>query len=561
MPRTLVRAPAHDRKRSLGFLAVAWMEYFVVHGPGDVQGQPIVHGDEYTGFAVDAYALDERGRRLYDSAFLSRPKGCNKSGLGAEFALFEALGPCRFDGFAEGGEVYEDPWGLGFRYVYAAGEPMGRPVKVPFIRVMATEEDQAGNVYDTIFLNLTDDDALLSHIPGLGAFEARVLLPGGGEIVPSTTASASKDGGKETFVVFDETHLYTTSKLKLMYNTVTRNLRKRKKIAETWFLETTTMFAQGEQSVAEDTYDYAAKLEERADDGSPKYKRLRPRLLYDHRWGECEDLSREEQLRAAILEAFGEAIEWNDVDGIIDEFYDPRKDPDDSRRYFLNARRSAANAWMDAAAWGARGDASIVVADGERITLGFDGSIRDDSTALVGCRVSDGHLFLIDCWQKPRGPEGKDWQVNRPAVKATVAAAMERWDVVGFYCDPAHWQDTIDTWTQAYGKRMRVKASGPNPLEWWTNRPTAIVAALKRLHDAITTGAITHDGSSVLTTHVLNARRKTDGRAGIEIRKEYPKSPNKIDAAMAATLAYECRGDAVKAGLARPKKKRTARGF
>jgi hypothetical protein len=246
MPRTLVRAPAHDRKRSLGFLAVAWMEYFVVHGPGDVQGQPIVHGDEYTGFAVDAYALDERGRRLYDSAFLSRPKGCNKSGLGAEFALFEALGPCRFDGFAEGGEVYEDPWGLGFRYVYAAGEPMGRPVKVPFIRVMATEEDQAGNVYDTIFLNLTDDDALLSHIPGLGAFEARVLLPGGGEIVPSTTASASKDGGKETFVVFDETHLYTTSKLKLMYNTVTRNLRKRKKIAETWFLETTTMFAHGE---------------------------------------------------------------------------------------------------------------------------------------------------------------------------------------------------------------------------------------------------------------------------------------------------------------------------
>jgi phage terminase large subunit-like protein len=108
---------------------------------------------------------------------------------------------------------------------------------------------------------------------------------------------------------------------------------------------------------------------------------------------------------------------------------------------------------------------------------------------------------------------------------------------------------------------MRVTATKPNPLEWWTNRPTAIVAALKRLHDAITTGAITHDGDSVLTTHMLNARRKTDGRAGIEIRKEYPKSPNKIDAAMAATLAYECRGDAVKLGLAKPKKKRAARGF
>jgi hypothetical protein len=125
-----------------------------------------------------------------------------------------------------------------------------------------------------------------------------------------------------------------------MYATVTRNLRKRKKIAEPWFLETTTMFAPGEESVAEQTYDYAAKLEERAADGAPKYKRLRHRLLYDHRWGECEDLSREDQLRAAILEAFGEAIEWNDIEGILDEFYDPRKDPDDSRRYFLNARTS-----------------------------------------------------------------------------------------------------------------------------------------------------------------------------------------------------------------------------
>ena len=30
MPRAIVRAPGHDRSRSLGWLAVAWMEYFVV---------------------------------------------------------------------------------------------------------------------------------------------------------------------------------------------------------------------------------------------------------------------------------------------------------------------------------------------------------------------------------------------------------------------------------------------------------------------------------------------------------------------------------------------------
>lgn len=74
MPRVMVTAPAHDPERSLGWLGVAWMEYFVRHGPGDVQGMPVSHGEEYTEFLVNCYALDERGKMLYDSGFFSRPK-------------------------------------------------------------------------------------------------------------------------------------------------------------------------------------------------------------------------------------------------------------------------------------------------------------------------------------------------------------------------------------------------------------------------------------------------------------------------------------------------------
>lgn len=78
MPRTRLVAPEHDRSRSLGWLAVAWMEHFVVHGPGAVMGQRVAHGDEYTGFIVDCYAMGEarsNNHMLYDSAFWSRPKG------------------------------------------------------------------------------------------------------------------------------------------------------------------------------------------------------------------------------------------------------------------------------------------------------------------------------------------------------------------------------------------------------------------------------------------------------------------------------------------------------
>lgn len=205
MPRRLVQAPGHDRRRSLGWLACAWMEHFCVHGPGMVQGQPIRNTDEYTLFIVDCYAVGDsptNGHLLYDSVFLSRPKGCDKSGLAARLALFEALGPARFAGWAKGGEEYRDPWGLGFRYVYEPGEPMGRHITAPMVRCLATEETQVSNVYGTIHYNLTDEDTLLSQVPGVDAGLERVYLPWGGDIRVSTASSSAKDGGKETFVVF-----------------------------------------------------------------------------------------------------------------------------------------------------------------------------------------------------------------------------------------------------------------------------------------------------------------------------------------------------------------------
>ncbi|MGP3750903.1 terminase [Streptomyces sp. IBSNAI001] len=567
MPHVTVRAPDHDRSRSLGWLAVAWMEYFVVHGPGDVQGMPVSHGDEYTGFVVDCYALGEGGkddgRMMYDSAFFSRPKGCDKSGLGARIGLFEALGPCRFLGWAEGGEVYRDPWGLGFEYVYEPGEPMGRPVTVPYLRIMATEEGQTGNVYDTIYFNLTDEASLLSHVPNVDPGLTKINLPDGGEITPSTASSSSKDGGKETWVCFDETHLYNTPELRRMYATVTRNLRKRKKIAQTWYLETTTMFAPGQDSVAERTYEEAEAIRE------GRKKRGRARLMYDHRYGVVKDLKNEVELRAALRDAYGDAMEWIDEDTLVDDFYDLRNDSADGKRYFLNSRTSSSDAWMDPDAWElCRREEEI--ASGELITLGFDGSIRDDATALAACRVSDGHIQLLGVWEKPEGPEGDGWQVDREAVNAAVASAFDRYEVCGFYCDPPHWQDYVDAWTRDYGDDLSVRAVQSRPLEWWTNRPTAMEQALNRFTEAVDDQGLSWAGVGkaddvdtpfarkglALSRHVLNAKRRPmGGNRHIGIGKEHPKSPKKIDAAMSATLAYEARADAVAAGITKRKKK------
>ncbi|MEW1551352.1 terminase [Streptomyces tsukubensis] len=538
------------------------MEHFVVHGPGDVQGEPVRHGDEYTGFVVDCYGVDDdEGRLLYDSAFFSRPKGCDKSGLGARIGLFEAFGPARFAGWAEGGEVYRDPWGLGFEYVYEPGEPMGRPVKVPYLRIMATEEGQTGNVFDTIHFNLTDEASPLSQIPGVDVGITRIILPDGGEIMPSTASSSSKDGGKETWVCFDETHLYNTPELRRMYATVTRNLRKRKRGAQTWYLETTTMFAPGQDSVAERTYEEAEAIR----DG--RKKRGRSRLMYDHRWGECKNLKDEDALRAALVEAYGDAMEWMDLESLVDDFYDLRNDSAAGRRYFLNSRTVASDAWMEPDAWALCRRAEEI-APGELVTLGYDGSVRDDASALTACRVSDGHLMLLGCWEKPEGPGGDGWQVDRESVDAAVARAFDRFDVCGFYCDPPHWQDYVDRWTADFGESLQVRATQARPLEWWTNRPTAMEMALDRFMEAVQDKGLSHAESldpdedseelargATLTRHVLNARRRPMARNHLGIGKEHAKSPKKIDAAMSAVLAYECRADAVAAGITKRKKR------
>lgn len=546
MPHETIRAKAHDKARSLGWLAVQWMEHFCVHGPGDVQGEPVHVVDEFYAFIVDCYAVDPRGRLLYDSAFLSRPKGCDKSGLAARFCLFEALGPCRFAGWAEGGEVYRDPWGLGFEYEYPKGEPMGRPVRSPFIRCMATEEGQTGNTYDSIHVNFTE--GLLAEVPGIDPGLTRTYLPGGGEITPSTASSSAKDGGRETFVVFDETHVYDKPELRNMYKVVTRNMRKRKKNAGTWFLETTTMFSSGAESVAEQTYDLAGLIREG--------KTRRERLLFDQRWGECEDLSDEPALRAGITEAYGDAMEWNDLEGLVDDFFDPRNSPSDSRRYFLNAPGAAADAWLSQPEWGKCADATKPLAARDVITLGFDGSRKrargiTDATALIACRVSDGHLFEpLDrsVWEQPDGV--KDWQVPTAEVVAAVDAVFERYNVVGFYADPPLWEGHIAAWEAKYGSRLKVKATRDHPIEWWTNRQTAMVRAVEQFEGAVLDAELTHHGYA-LTRHVLAAHRRV-GRAGVTIGKESPESARKIDAAMAAVLAWQARLDAVAAGLSTP---------
>jgi phage terminase large subunit-like protein len=518
---------------SLGPSVVEWIETFLCHGPGDVMGERIDLDEELYRFIVKCYRLDpQTGRRTYRRALLSRPKGRAKSELAGMLVVAEALGPVRFAGWD------------------ANGEPVGKPVVSPIIRCLATEETQSGHSYDNARAML--EHGLEHHsdvFEGVDVGLTRTFLPHQGAIIPSTASSAAKDGGRETFAVFDETHLYIRPDLRAMHETVRRNLRKRRS-ADPWALETSTAYRPGEDSVAEHTHEQAKSIREgRTKDAG---------LLLDHREAPADtDLADPASLLAGLRQVYGPAADWLDLDAICAEIWDLQSDPSDSRRYWLNQVTTASDAWLSEPEWAGCLAADNLVKDGDVVTLGFDGSRARargiaDATALIGCRVTDGHLFEIGVWEQPRGPAGQDWQVPVVEVEAAVRDAFARFRVVGLYADPARWEGVVAGWEAKYGHKLKVRASQAHPCEWWMTggRSHLIVRALASFHGAVLAKELTHDGAFALTRHVLNARRRP-GRTGMQIAKEHPESHRKIDAAVAAVLAWQARLDAVAKGANR----------
>jgi hypothetical protein len=533
---------------TLGWQIVDWAETFLCHGPGDVEGEDLEIDDELALFICWVYRLHPRthklaGRRLIQRGVLSRPKGRAKSEIAGVIVCGEALGPVRFDHWAAKDEV--SAWG----YEYRPGEPVGRPVRSPFIRCLATEEDQSGNTYDNVRVMLTQGAAAeeFGLRDGKEVGLTRTFLPGGGEIRPSTSGDASKDGGLETCSVADETHLYILPKLRKMYGTVARNTGKRKD-GEPWMLDTTTAWEPGENSIAEQAGEKYAHL----DIEEAVVKRG---VLYDHRQGdEPKRFNDDRSLIKALRSGYGPAAEWMDFARICRLIRDAEDPEGDAYRYWLNRPRAAASHWLSPDEIKAV-ITEFDVAEGSMIAAGFDGSETDDHTALWGC-TELGDLFPIGIWI-PGG--GAGW---RREVMEVVDWTFEYFDVKRLYCDPAWWQEEVAKWAE--------KRGAPPVVEFWTGgrgeTKTAVAcgalrtavrhAELKIATVPIRTDEITDGRRTLAVQHFENARTKkvrvkTDEKAedAHTVRKERPGSPLKIDSVLAAVLARRARDDALKLGL------------
>ncbi len=509
-----------------------WMREHLIVPDGPLAGEPLVLTREQARFVLSYYALDPaatgpaiRDGRLINArrvrrAVYSRPKGHGKSPLLAALCLVEALADVVFDGWDANGQPVGRPWStLGFK---------------PAVQIVAVSEDQTQNTW-TPLLEMAREGPVARHYP-IDAMETFVAVPKG-RIEFTTSAARSREGFRPVFAVMDQTESWVPSiggpKLAA---TIRRNLTKTGGSS----IETPNAFVPGERSVAEASFEaHKAQTEGRT--------RVETGLLFDHREAPADtDLSDPTSLRKGLVYAYGDST-WVDLDRVMADIYDPAADPSESRRYFLNQIVSVSDAWLTQPEWVGAADATKVVADSDPITLGFDGSRKrmkgvTDATALIGCRVSDGHIFELQVWEQPSGPAGEGWEVPTDVVDLAVREAFRRHNVVGFFADPAKWESYVARWEADFGTKLKVKASREHPIAWAMSggRAQHIVGALARFHSAVLDRELTHDGSSTLSRHALNARIRST-RSGQQIGKETPDSPRKIDAVVAAVLAYEAR--------------------
>lgn len=532
---------------TLGYLVLEWLAEYLIVPDGPAAGQPLILTEEQALFVLKFYSIDpgftgraivgkalHNGRRIR-RAMLSRPKGWGKSPLLAALCIAEALAEVVPDGWDANGNPVARTWSsLGFK---------------PKTQLVATSEDQTANAWDPLLEMARNGPVFDAY--AIDPMETFVNVPNG-RIEYVTSSGTSREGFRPVFAVLDQTESWIPSVGgPNLAAVIRRNLAK----VNGSSIEAPNAFEPGSDSVAERSF-RAWTLQQ---EGKTKNQ---TGILVDHREAPPEtDPFDLESLMAGLAYVYGDSADvnggWVTLDRIRQDYWDPDAEPQASRQYYLNQITHAADAWLSQPEVAAVVDRDKVVAAQEPITLGFDGSRHRgrgvaDATALFGCRVHDGHVFEMDVWEQPDGPAGDDWEVPRSEVDARVHEVFKLYNVVGMYADPAKWETYVAAWEAKYGSRLKVKASRDHPMEFWMTGGRALVMAraLEEFHTAIVNQLMTIDGSSALVRHLLNARNRKS-RSGMQIGKETPSSPRKIDAAVAATLAYACRLNAVAAGVGR----------
>lgn len=475
---------------------------------------------------------------------------CNtgKDPFGAAVCNMELLGPSQlwFDG---------DQWS-------------GKRHDFPLVQIASNSEAQSKAVLrvansqlgrDAVEYYRLDKGMTATYVKGTGA-RLEVL----------TASERSSEGNPATFVMLNETHHFTeASGGHYVAQVARRNVGKSKASLQARALEFTNAHLQGSDSIGEKSFLAWQKQQ------SGKYPGLNKDILYDSIEADPRlDLYDESERDLAIRQAYADAP-WADIVRLNQEVVDPELSAGDAIRFYLNGIAEQEDAFVAAQAFAALADPDRCFQEGDRIAMFLDCSKSTDSTALMGCRISDGFNQTLGVWQRPRGKRGEGFLVDRDLVDARVRECMALYKVVWFGVDPspakddsteaAYWRPMIDAWHRDFARSLRVWASqgkhGNSVL--WDMRYTTPGAAdrLRKFCQEVEIiralvdedgldGGFRHDGDPALVAHVNNARARWN-KYGLTVGKRTRDSSQLVDLCVAMIAANVGRREALNSGKIR----------
>ena len=478
-PSILTPVPAADIRRGDGKLIIPFIEELcpqVKDSIGGKAGEPLILRPWQQKLLQAMFARRADGRYRARTAMAYLPRKNGKSAMGSGIALYCLLmGP-------RGGEVYS----------------------------IAAEKEQARIVFGTA-------RRMVEMSPELQAqtklYRDAIEVPDTGSVYRVLSAeSFSKEGLNSHAVLADEVHAMPTREL---WDVMQLSMAARQ---DALMIGITTPGVKadstGQDSIAYQLWQYGKQVASgEVDDPS----------FFMAAWGAPEDADfRSPKVWQAANPGFGDLQDPEDFASAV-----KRTPENEFRTKRLGTWTSAQQAWLPAGEWDGLPVADPVGPD-VPVILGFDGSFSNDTTAIVGVSVEEHpRIWLVGIWEK-QPTDRDDWRVDIGEVEATILRACGEFNVLEVACDPFRWARSMEALAEA----------GVPIVEYPSSSPARMVPCTAKFYDAVTAGAVSHDHHPTLARHLDNCVVRVDAK-GPRVTKDHRGSPRKIDAAIAALIAFD----------------------
>ena len=426
------------------------------------------------------FARDADGGLTARVALVGTPRKSGKSALASTLALYSLIA----EGI-EGGEVV----------------------------VAAAEKEQARIIFGEAKRMVEASE--LSELCTL--YRDAIYVPSTNSVMKVLSAEAySKEGLNISRAIVDEIHAHRNREL---FDVLSLSMGNRGKLAQLLAVTTAGQKTDmtGQDSIAYSLYQYGKRVS--------TGEVVDPTFFMS--WWEAppEADHRDPEMWKVANPGYDDLVSAQDFESATKRTPEP-----EFRTKRLNQWVSSMNAWLPNGAWQPLGQERELQPD-EDIIIGFDGSFNGDCTSLVGCTIPKDdekpYLFMIHTWEK-QPEDTEDWRVNTQEVEDKIIQFCSTHNVKEIACDPYRWQRSMDAMAEM----------GLPVVEFPSTSPSRMVSACAKFYTSVTEQTMIHDGDALLERHLTNAVVKTD-RIGPRIVKDNRGSPRKIDAAVAAVIAFD----------------------